>query len=225
MKRLFAALFFAAAAFAPGVLGQVATGPIEYTPAHNITSIVGTWSSGSQAVLTGPSFASPNNVSFHLPANTGVSYSFSDDGYYELAQYRLNGNGSSPNCITGVWLWAHGQYTLQPNGSITGVLLGDGYMQIQDTCAASSSFVQNYNDTELYESWGISQDPVLGYTLQLYQYNGVPLPPQYRVTADPIMLPTQALRNVQPASTPAANFVISKKGGMERRWAWSLGLW
>ncbi|EIW80419.1 hypothetical protein CONPUDRAFT_56786 [Coniophora puteana RWD-64-598 SS2] len=226
MKGLLTLLSFIAA-FSSVVLGQTDSEPIQYTPTHNITTIVGTWSSGSQAVVTGPGFASPNNLSFFLPENTGVSYSFTDDGFYEVAQFRLNGNGSAPNCATAVLLWAHGQYTLQPNGSITGVLFGDGYQQIQDPCTAVSSFVQAYNTTELYQSWGISQDPTLGYTLQLYQYNGEPLPPQYQITTSPIMLPTQPLRNVTPASTPAPadNIVIRKRSDASTRWGWNLGLW
>ncbi|EIW81532.1 hypothetical protein CONPUDRAFT_82418 [Coniophora puteana RWD-64-598 SS2] len=193
--QLLAALAAAAALISP-VLGQGTT--IQYTPTHNITTIYGTWASGSKNVITGPSFASPNNVSFHYPATTGMSYSFTTDGYYEIARYRMEGNGSAPNCITGVMNWAHGKYTLQPNGSITMTPFGDGYQQIQDACAAVSNFMQDYNDTELYAQWGISRDTTLGYILQLYQFDGSPLPPQYQISTSPIMLPTQPLRNVTP---------------------------
>lgn len=37
-----------------------------------------------------------NNKPFNYPANTGISFSFTDDGYFEEAQYRFNSNGSSP---------------------------------------------------------------------------------------------------------------------------------
>lgn len=197
--HLLAILASTAALVAP-VFGQ----NIVYTPIHNVTTIYGTWASGSKNVITGPSFASPNNVSFHYPSTTGLSYSFTDDGYYEIARYRMQGNGSSPNCITGVMNWVHGRYTLQPNGSITMIPFGDGYQQIQDACAAVSNFMQDYNDTELYVQWGISQDTQLGYVLQLYQYDGSPLPPQYQISTSPIMLPTQPLRNVTPPAQPAA---------------------
>src|SRR5882757_4561207 len=124
-----------------------------------------------------------------------------DDGFYEIARYRFVSNGSEPTCITGVIGWVHGTYELLTNGSIVMTPFGDGYQQIQDPCAAVSNFIENYNYTELYQLWNIYQDPVKGYTLQLYQFDGSPLPPQYLLTASPNMLPTQALRNVTSATT------------------------
>lgn len=174
---------------------------IQYTLQHNVTTIYGTWSSGSQNVVTGAGFAQPANMSFIYPKTTGMSYSFTSDGYYEIARYRMNGNGTSPNCITGVMNWCHGTYELVSNGSITMTPFGDGYQQIQDPCAAISNFMETYNDTELYVQWSIYQDPTLGYMLQLYQFDGSPLPPMAQLSTSPNMLPTQALRNVSAAST------------------------
>jgi len=186
----FLALLFAAPALSQNIV---------YDAEHNATVITGTWSSGSQAVKTGAGFANPANQSFTYPRVTGVSYSFTDDGFYEIARYRFNGNGSEPTCITGVIGWVHGHYTLQPNGSITMVPLGDGYQQIQDPCAAVSNFIENYNITELYQSWRIFQDPqTSAYKLHLFQFDGAPLAPQFQVSTTPIMLPTQLLRNVTP---------------------------
>ena len=37
-----------------------------------------------------------NDRPFIYPANTGIAYSFTDDGYFETAQYRFQGNGASP---------------------------------------------------------------------------------------------------------------------------------
>ena len=65
---------------------------IVYDSIHNATTLVGTWSSGAQNVMTGPvsfllirpllfdsfvsqSFANPANMSFNYPLTTGVSYS------------------------------------------------------------------------------------------------------------------------------------------------------
>lgn len=39
-------------------------------------TLIGTWSSGSQHVVTGPGFANPVNMSFTYPSTTGISYSF-----------------------------------------------------------------------------------------------------------------------------------------------------
>jgi hypothetical protein len=169
---------------------------IVYDSIHNATGIGGTWSSGAQNVMTGPGFANPANLSFTYPATTGVSYSFTNDGFYEISRYRFTSNGSQPTCITGVVVWVHGTYTLNPNGSISMVPLGDGYQQVQDPCAAVSNFIQPYNDTEYYVSWRIYEDPNTGFHLHLFQFDGSPLAYMYQVSKTPNMLPTQLLRNV-----------------------------
>lgn len=162
---------------------------------HNATSIVGTWSSQSQSVFTGPDFVNPSKLEFTYPRNTGVSYSFSQDGFYEIARYRFNGNGSEPTCITGVIGWVHGTYTLHSNGSIVMVPFGDGFQQIQDPCAPVSNFIETYNFTELYREWRIFNDATDGFKLHLFQFDGAPVAPQYLINVNPIMHPTRPLRN------------------------------
>lgn len=169
--------------------------PIVYDTEHNATSIIGTWSSGSQAVVTGPGFANPAALTFTYPPTTGVSYSFSSDGWYEIARYRFNGNGSQPTCITGVIGWTHGQYSLNPNGSITMTPAGDGFQQVQDPCAAVSNFVEETNIPEFYTSWRIFMDATAGPKLHLFNFDGSPVSPQFQVTPEPNMLPKQRLRN------------------------------
>lgn len=203
------------------LLATSAHGQTVYDAAHNITAITGTWSSGSQNVVTGAGFATPSQEAFTYPKTTGMSYSFTDDGYYEIARYRMTSNGTVPTCITGVMNWSHGTYVLAANGSIVMTPFGDGYQQIQDPCAAISNFIENYNYTELYILWNIYQDPVKGYTLQLYQYDGTPLPPQYLISTSPNMLPTQALRNVSTTTTTTTtvqNAAVVNANAGERRW-------
>jgi len=177
------------------------------------------------AVVTGAGFANPANESFTYPKTTGISYSFTSDGFYEIARYRFVSNGSVPQCVTGVINWVHGNYTLQPNGSITMEPLPDGFQQIQDPCAAQSNFVQTYNDTELYQMWQIFQDPVTGYKLHLFQYDGSPLAPQFQVSTTPNMLPTQLLRNVSSApAAPTTSAGLTTQGALainngQRRWS------
>lgn len=191
----------------------VAQDQIVFDAIHNSTSIVGTWASGSKAVVTGPGFANPSNQSFTYPPVTGVSYSFTDDGWYEIARYRFNSNGTEPNCITGVIGWVHGKYDLLANGSIVMTPNGDGYQQIQDPCAAVSNFIENYNITELYAQWRIFTDPVDGFKLHLFQFDGAPLAPQFQVSTTPQMLPTRQLRNV----TAVANTRRKRDNGAESR--------
>lgn len=123
--------------------------------------------------------------------------------------------GTQPNCITGVMNWCHGTYDLVSNGSIVLYPFGDGYQQIQDPCAPVSDFIESYNDTELYVQWNIYQDAVRGYTLQMYQFDGTPLPPQWLLTTSPNMLPTQPLRNV----TASSKSVVLIANAGERSWS------
>jgi hypothetical protein len=102
--------------------------------------------------------------------------------------------------------WVHGMYTLQPNGSITMIPFDDdGFQQIQDPCAAVSNFIETYNDTELYQSWRIFQDPTTGYKLHLFQFDGSPLAPMFQLSTTPNMLPTQQIRNT------TASHVVAKR--------------
>ncbi|KAH9849467.1 chaperone for protein-folding within the ER, fungal-domain-containing protein [Lenzites betulinus] len=187
----------------------------DYSAAHNVTPITGTWTTLSHAVITG-TFANPANLTFNYPDNTGVGYAFSDDGFYEVARYRFNGNGSNPACITGVMNWHHGKYSLLANGSIVLNPFGDGYQQIQDPCAAESNFIENYNVTELISQWNLIDDPNDGLKLFLFGADGTPVAPLYQVYSTANMLPTEALRNVTP-SVDAVSLVALNSGA--RSWS------
>ncbi|KAF8158452.1 chaperone for protein-folding within the ER, fungal-domain-containing protein [Crassisporium funariophilum] len=197
-------------------------GDIIYNSVHNATVITGTWSTGSKAVLTGPGFANPGNMSFNYPKTTGVSYSFSDDGFYEISRYRFNSNGAEPTCITGVIGWVHGTFSLNSNGSITMVPMGDGYQQIQDPCAPISNFIEVYNFTEYYKGWRIFTDPTAGFKLHLFQFDGSPVAPMFQISTTPEMLPTRLLRNVTGAPTVARR---SLSGAEALGPHWAKGLW
>jgi len=189
--------------------------PVRYDAEHNATSLGGTWASGSQKVLTGPGFAQPSNMSFTYPPVTGISYSFTDDGYFETARYRFNSNGTNPTCITGVLIWTHGTYALQTNGSIVLTPFGDGYQQVQDPCAAVTNFVQEYNNTELISSWRIFLDTTTNSPkLHLFSYDGSPMAPQFHVSDTPNMLPTQKLRN------STAQNVLGRRHFFRRAFNW-----
>lgn len=161
---------------------------------HNVTGLAGTWSSGSGAVSTGTGFANPVNFTFHYPPVTGISYSFTDDGHFEQAEYRMVSNGSQPNCIEGTVLWQHGSWQSLDNGSIIlDPIAIDGRLQVQDPCAAQSNVIFQFNTTVLISSWRIFSDPQRGPKLQMYQYNGAPYSPMYLVAQPPNMLPTETL--------------------------------
>ncbi|KAF7357989.1 hypothetical protein MVEN_00845900 [Mycena venus] len=196
-----------------------------YGPDHNTTSIVGTWSSGTKQVVPGAGFADPTQETFTYPKNSGVGYSFSDDGWYELARFRYSANGSHPECII---------------ATVSSPPIDDGYQQVQSPCAkaqsnSDSNFIQEYNITELYASWRIFTDVTFGPKLHLYQFDGSPVAPLFRLSDQPNMLPKQKLRNteVEVVTTTSAGFVttetiLSKRNdkparreGVQRRgWFW-----
>lgn len=173
----------------------------------NVTSLTGTWSTGTGAVQTGPNFANPVNFTFNYPATTGVSYSFTDDGYFEEAQYRFNSNGSKPLCIQGIVIYQHGKYELLANGSIVLTPFGeDGRIQVQEPCAAKSNVITYFNQTELFGGWDIYADTKKQFRLQLSRFDGSLMAPMYLYANPPTMLPTQVLSANVSASAFPDNF-------------------
>ncbi|GAA5952530.1 hypothetical protein JCM3765_002198 [Sporobolomyces pararoseus] len=175
----------------------------------NSTGFAGTWSTGSGAVVTGPSFADPmnNDRPFFYPENTGISFSFTDDGYFEEAQYRFEANASHPQCSTAVVIWQHGKYYFHNNGSLTldpSPFASDGRIQVQDPCAPTTEVLTYYSQFELYNGWSISIDVHhAAYMLQLYRFDGSLFPRLYLTVRPPTMLPTTSLEAVFNGSVPA----------------------
>ncbi|KAK4701148.1 hypothetical protein P7C70_g5092, partial [Phenoliferia sp. Uapishka_3] len=138
-----------------------------------------------------------NNKPFTYPANTGIAYSFTDDGYFEEAQYRFNANASEPHCATAVVIWQHGKYYFHNNGSLTldpEPFVADGRIQVQDPCAATTEVLTYYSQFELYNAWTITIDVHhAAYMLQLYRFDGSLFPRLYLTVRPPTMLPTSSL--------------------------------
>ncbi|KAH0842780.1 hypothetical protein FOPE_08393 [Fonsecaea pedrosoi] len=55
-------------------------------------ALVGTWTTKSKKVVTGPGFYDPVADKLIEPELAGISYSFTSDGYYEEAYYRAVSN-------------------------------------------------------------------------------------------------------------------------------------
>lgn len=55
-------------------------------------ALVGTWTTKSKAVFTGPGFYNPVTDKLTEPNHPGISYSFTDTGHYEEAHYRAISN-------------------------------------------------------------------------------------------------------------------------------------
>ena len=62
--------------------------------------LVGTWTTKSKTVLTGPGFYNPVTDKLTEPRHPGISYSFTVDGHYEEAYYRAISNRE---LCTAVW--------------------------------------------------------------------------------------------------------------------------
>lgn len=93
---------------------------------HGINSasdLVGTWSTKSRSVATGPvciyfqdrgevlekltdqGFFDPVEDRLIEPKHTGISYSFTADGYYEVAYYRSLSNREYKEIAIYLWPW------------------------------------------------------------------------------------------------------------------------
>lgn len=130
---------------------------------------------------------------------------------------------TKPKCITGVMVWTHGTYVINPDNSINMTTFGDGYQQVQNPCSAITNFVENFNKTDYYTSFQIFLDPTDGYKLHLFKFDKTPVAPQFQVSTTPNMLPTQKLRNVTaaPAASTDNNGVTTtnrKRSSAERGW-------
>lgn len=135
------------------------------------------------------SFINPLTYTFTFPSNTGISFSFTDDGHFEEAQFRYAANSTRPHCVTAYLIWQHGTYTLQPNGSITTQpIAADGRIQVQNRCEAMSSVITYYNQPGLYQGWQITNDQTHNqFMLQMTAFDNSLMPRLYLAYRPPQM--------------------------------------
>ncbi|KAF5101135.1 hypothetical protein D0Z00_000981 [Geotrichum galactomycetum] len=171
------------------------------------SQLEGTWSSKSNAVFTGPDFYDPVDELLIEPALPGISYSFTADGYWEQALYRVTGNPRNPKCPTAVLVFQHGSYEILSNQTLVMTPFRvDGRQLVSDPCKSSKSIYQRYNDTVIMQKWEVYVDPYHGrYRLDLYQYDGARLPPLYLAYKPPMMLPTMTMNPTEGASQPTGS--------------------
>lgn len=189
-----------------------ATGDItEVTPdvdANDDLSIVGTWSSKSNQVFTGPGFYDPIDELLIEPSLPGISYSFSEDGWFEEATYQVSGNPKDPKCPTAAMTFQHGHYKFYSNGSLVlNPINSDGRQLVSDPCKDNGvSTYSRYAQQEIMRNYLVVFDDYHGiYKLLLWQFDGTPMQPLYLAYKPPMMLPTETLN---PVDTANANSVI-----------------
>ncbi|EXJ92362.1 hypothetical protein A1O3_00912 [Capronia epimyces CBS 606.96] len=165
------------------------------------TALVGTWTTKSKKVMTGPGFYDPVADRLIEPDLTGISYSFTSDGYYEEAYYRAIPNPATPHCPSAIMQWQHGTYSLPGNGSLVMQPFGvDGRQLTSSPCSYDRSIYVRYEQSELMKSYQVMTDPYHNVPrLNLYKFDGSPMQPMYLAASPPQMLPTQTLN---PTSTP-----------------------
>ncbi|WFD28637.1 hypothetical protein MNAN1_003650 [Malassezia nana] len=169
-------------------------------------SLVGTWSSGSGDVLTGQnpdgsSFYNPMKRQFSVPKNAGYSYSFTEDGFFETAQFFYQSNPTDPHCFNATLLWQHGTYNVSGHTLTMNPYKGDGAVQSMGQCLDPPVRLDYYSQVERMSNWTtfVETDVVFFpnaksmYGLQMYKSNGIPVPKMYLQFRPPQMMPTQSL--------------------------------
>ncbi|UZJ52865.1 hypothetical protein CBS101457_002185 [Exobasidium rhododendri] len=198
-------VFFLLAGLLATVL-PAAVAQSSFTSIGNTTSLTGTWSSGSQAVLTGVNFYNPVTKNFTVPPTSGVSYSFTDDGFFETSTFTYTSNSTQNRCFSAALTWQHGTYTFNANNSISlHPFVPDGYVQVMDPCAGQTIQQYLYNQFELIPQWITYQDDHPGFmdggsawALQMYNDGGngaagAPKSVMWLANRPPTMLPTVQL--------------------------------
>ncbi|KAH3915448.1 cell wall biogenesis-related chaperone ROT1 [Parastagonospora nodorum] len=171
------------------------------------TDLIGTWTSKSNGTITGDGFYDPKADHLIEPKHTGISYSFSADGHFEAAYYRAIANPQLPRCPKGIMQWQHGSYEKLANGSLhLKPIKVDGRQLYSDPCQYKNSVFTRYNATEKFKAYQVYTDTYNKRPrLDLFQADGAPIMPLYRIYDTPKMLPTTTLNPLTTASPTAAS--------------------
>ncbi|GAB7355914.1 hypothetical protein MBLNU459_g6558t1 [Dothideomycetes sp. NU459] len=199
------------------------------------TALVGTWSTKSNQTLTGPGFYDPVADTLIEPSRTGISYSFTADGFYEEAYYRAIANPANPSCPSGIMQWQHGTYVKYTNGSLYLTPFAvDGRQLLSEPCTYDKAIYTRYNQSELMKSYEVLTDPYHNIPrLNLFEFNGSPIQPMYLVYSPPQMLPTSTLNPTATATATGKskrglevplNYKMTQRKGVDAmnpdRWWW-----
>ncbi|KAL5043057.1 protein rot1 [Aspergillus fruticulosus] len=168
--------------------------------ARNAADLIGTWTTKSRQVFTGPGFYDVVKDELIEPSLTGVSFSFTEDGHFEEAFYRAISNPQDPSCPKGIMQWQHGTYTVGSDGSLhLNPIAEDGRQLLSDPCSSSKGLYTRYNQTEKYSSFTVGVDPYYdSMRLDLFSFDGTPMFPMYLAYRPPEMLPTGSLEAIAP---------------------------
>lgn len=190
--------------------------------APNMDELEGTWSSKSNTVFTGPGFYDPVDELLIEPALPGISYSFTSDGHYEEALYRVLSNPQNHSCPIASITYQHGSYEILSNGSVVLTPIAvDGRQLLSDPCGYSEENAQyvRYVQSTWFKTYQVSVNSYNGRTmLQIYQFDGSPMQPLYLAYKPPTMLPTTALNPTNSASETSASLTRRVKRSLENQY-------
>ena len=88
---------------------------------------------------------------FTAPTSGGSSYSFTEDGFFEVAKFQYNSNcklidpddsAEHPNCFTAQLIWQHGTYVSNESSITMNPYKGDGAVQTLSPCQSKDKQVQ-----------------------------------------------------------------------------------
>lgn len=182
-------------------------------------SVVGTWSSKSNSVFTGPGFYDPVDELLIEPALPGISYSFTEDGFWEEAIYQVSSNAKNHSCATAVLIFQHGTYEKTSNGSLILTPFDvDGRQLLSQPCDDGGvSIYSRYTQEEKFKAYQVYVDPYHGkWRIDLIKSNGAYLQPLYLAYKPPQMLPTITL-NPTPTSGDDSKSTETSKAKLKRR--------
>lgn len=187
-------------------------------------SIVGTWSSKSNTVFTGPGFYDPVDELLIEPALPGISYSFTEDGFWEEAIYQVSPNPKNHSCATAVLIFQHGTYEKLDNGSLVLTPFEvDGRQLLSMPCDDNGvSTYSRYNQTEGFNAYQVYVDGYHGrWRIDLIETDGSYMQPLYLAYDPPQMLPTITMNPTSSAgnstATSSATAIYSSDSKLNRR--------
>lgn len=185
--------------------------------------LVGTWSSKSNTVFTGPGFYDPVDELIIEPDLPGISYSFTEDGHFEEALYRITSDPQNHSCAVASITYQHGTYDLLSNGSlILTPIAVDGRQLLSDPCngdSATHSSYTRYLQKTWFKAFRVYLNDYHGrYTLQLYQFDGSQMQPLFLAYKPPLMLPTYALNPTDKASETKSSLRKRVKRSLENQY-------
>ncbi|AOW25774.1 protein ROT1 [Candida albicans P57072] len=195
--------------FIPIILTLLTSSPLFVDADPNMEELEGTWSSKSNTVFTGPGFYDPVEELLIEPDLPGICYSFTKDGHYEEALYRVKPNPKNHSCAVASVTYQHGKYELLSNGSLVLTPIAvDGRQLLSDPCNSedpSKSTYTRYVQSTWFKTYQVYVDSYHGrWTLQIYQFDGSKMQPLYLAYKPPVMLPTIALNPTDEASETAS---------------------